>query len=96
MMDYKDKLSKSDKAIEKIKYNGMFERMEESSIWGLLPKLKVLEIVVTYDWEELGVRPVRFLYEKYRRSGIVKRTREEEYSGKFEMNRVLDLPSKRY
>lgn len=98
IVDYRDKspMTESDKEREQIKFNGLFDRMDESTIWELLPKLKLLEIVLTNNWEELQVPAVRYLYEKNRRNRIVKHTLEEEYSGRFKMNRVLELPPKKY
>lgn len=44
-----EEMTKSDRALEKIKFHGIFDRMEESNIWQLLPKLKSLELAFVVE-----------------------------------------------
>lgn len=68
------------KSREEIKFNGLFERMEKSSIWEILPKLRLLEVIILNkrnqlgeeEWsEDLGYLSTKYLYEKHVRSGNV-------------------------
>lgn len=68
------------KSKEKIKFNGMLDRMEESNIWEKLPKLRLLEVIILNDgddadeeeWSDiLGRESIKYLYQKSPRSGNV-------------------------
>lgn len=40
------------KSLEKIKFNGLFDRMEASNIWGKLPQLRMLDVIVITEEED--------------------------------------------
>lgn len=69
------------KAREIIKFNEMFDKMEESNIWEVLPKLRVLEVVFLSESLDLHkgwspvLRPLKYLYEKCLKSGTVNKTK---------------------